>query len=552
MKCGVLTGLLAAALLCPAQSSPVTPEQTLSAVPFRGQTVRLSAWLRVAATDASVRLWMRADGAVQSSDSPVNSTAWTRSEITLKVPPGADMLSFGVLPTGSAAFFTNEIALVAIPVPEVTQLPAEPANLKSPAGWDMLQSTDDAHTAFKAGYQARTSSTGCRLDPPCALLTSPASVRPGSWGSLLQSFSAARYRGRTVRLRASLHLQGAGREDYARVWLRTARRGEGADAESVPEHMDYREVRGGDWSPVEIVRKIDDDIEDLSIGMMLLGKGRVMIGEVSFTVLPVPANAGVRQTTLAEINWPALPGPSHQEQGQIINAASAHSLRYIRDLPNFFCNLRIDRSENRNDRGWRERDTLGVQLGFSERREHYKLTTVNGRPTSAPYRSVGGALSEGDFGSVMAEIFRPRTAQFHWDHWTRLRGHIAHVFRYEVALPQSAYVLEFVGTKGKPRTAVTAHHGYVFIENGTDNILRIEQIADPAAGFPLRYTSNAVDYDWSDVGGVRYLLPLSSEITMGSLTVRSQNLVQFHDYRKFTAESQIRFDQQGDQPGAQP
>lgn len=53
-----------------------------------------------------------------------------------------------------------------------------------------------------------------------------------------------------------------------------------------------------------------------------------MIDDVSFAALPVPAplNTGV-----SDITWATLADPSHPEQGQIVNAASAHSLRYIRD-----------------------------------------------------------------------------------------------------------------------------------------------------------------------------------------------------------------------------
>jgi hypothetical protein len=226
-----------------------------------------------------------------------------------------------------------------------------------------------------------------------------------------------------------------------------------------------------------------------------------------------------------------------------VNGASRHALTYIHDLPNFLCNLLIDRTENQGGAGWRNRDVLNVQLAFSDGREHYKLTSVNDRPSRIPYRSVGGAISEGDFGSVMAEIFRPRTARFHWDHWTVLRGRVAHVFRYEMALEKSVYQLAFSGSKGPALQAVTAHHGYVYIERDTDNILRIEQIADPPAGFPLRYASTIIDYDWSDVGGKQYLLPLKAEITMGSAFMQSMNVVQFRDYRKFGADVQITFDQ---------
>jgi hypothetical protein len=551
-------------------------EKTLSAASYRGKTLRLSAWLRVRAAGFkdSAQLWMRVNRPAQASPAdnlsgqPVSGNEWTRSEINLTIDADAESLSFGVLSAGGGAVWVRDVSLLIV---GGVQSPAaaaatEPANLRftagppgvSPPGWEVLASAESSPAPYKgAPYKAEATNKGCRFGPPCAVLSSPASLPPDASGTLLQHFSAAKYRGRTVRLRASVRLQRAGKDDYVRLWLRTGRADETVNASNLFEHQDYRTFRNTDWTPGEIVRKIDGDIEELGIGAMLTGRGRVFIDEVSFSILPdapdAPVNAApllrprtelaILADVLPETNWPSLPAPGHDEQGAVVNGASGRAMRYIRDLPNFLCNLRIDRSENLNDNGWRKRDVLNVQLGFSERTEHYKLTTVNGKPATVPYRAIGGAISEGDFGSVLAEIFRPHSARFHWDHWTNLRSHVAHVFRYEITSAKSEYELHFGTAQGKTASTVTAHHGYVYIEKDTNNILRIEQIADPPAGFPLRYAVNTIDYDWNDVGGQRFLLPLRAEITMGSASLRSFNAVEFRDYRKFAAESQISFDQ---------
>jgi hypothetical protein len=568
--------------------------ETVSADAYRGKSIRLSAWLRVqsASLEDSAQLWVtvnRPNGGAQAigffdnqSDKPVNSAEWTRSEATLSINPDAETVSFGVLSAGRGTVWVKDLSLLVINGLASRSSPGlgqeVPVNLKfgegatgaTPPGWKVLP---DAETA-PAPYKAQNSARGCHRGPPCAVLISPNTVPPQTYGTLMQNFKAAGYRGRTVRLRASVRLQPGGREDHVRLWLRTGRAFEIADASNLFEHMDYREFRNTDWTPGEIITRIDENIEDIGIGVMLMGKGRVFIDEVSFTVITEPATSpatGLRLTNplladappnitsaflppsiptplaplagaLPETNWPSLPRPSVDEQLAAVNGASRRALRYIVDLPNFLCNLLIDRSENRNDGGWRDKDVLNVQLGFSERTEHYKLTSVNGRPTSLTYRAVGGAISEGDFGSVMAEIFLPHSAQFHWDHWTSLRSHVAHVFRYQIAAKKSEYELVFGDKKGKPVTTITAHHGYVYIEKDTNNILRIEQIAAPPAGFPLRYAVNVIDYDWNEVAGQKYLLPLRAEITMGSASLRSFNVVQFRDYRKFAAESQITFD----------
>jgi hypothetical protein len=562
--------------------------RTLNAAPYRGKTVRFSAWIRVHSVGFrdNGQLWMRVNPPLKPphpittldsvSDIAINATDWSRSEVTLYVNPDADSVSLGVLSSGAGTIWAKDISLLVIAGKPKPETATEPANLKfpenqageEPLGWRVLSDRDTT----PATYTTEVTAKGCHFGGACAVLESKPSVPPNSYGTLLQNFGAARYRGKTVRFRASLRLQHAGKEAYARLWVRQAPSGDSLDVTRLFEHLDYREVRTGDWTGVEIVRRIDDDVEEIGIGIMLHGRGRVTIDNLSFGVIsdaalpstvitvrepgladappvaamsPVPIESSQTGISIAlpETNWPVLPRPSLEEQKVIINKASAHAVTYIRDLPNFLCNLLIDRSENRNEEGWQTRDVLTLQLGFSDRKERYRLNTVNGKPTNAAYRSVGGAISEGDFAGVMAQIFWPHTAQFTWDRWTNLRGHTAHVFRYAVDQKKSTYELQFGGVKGQTLSTLSAHHDYVFIEDETSYVLRIEQVADPPAGFPLRSAGTVIDYDWNEVGGHSYLLPLREEITMGSATLRSLNAVQFQDYRKFAAESAITFDQ---------
>jgi len=50
-----------------------------------------------------------------------------------------------------------------------------------------------------------------------------------------------------------------------------------------------------------------------------------------------------------------------------------------------------------------------------------------------------------------------------------------------------------------------------------------------------------VDYDFAEVAGRRYLLPVKSETETGSVVLRARNIVKFEEYRKFSADSTIRF-----------
>src|SRR5437588_7550620 len=82
-----------------------TMGQTLNATPYRGRTVRFSAWIRIDSSGLqdSAQLWIRVNRPKRAeqpmglfdnlSDSPVNSTEWTRSEATLYVNPDAETIS---------------------------------------------------------------------------------------------------------------------------------------------------------------------------------------------------------------------------------------------------------------------------------------------------------------------------------------------------------------------------------------------------------------------------------------------------------------------------
>ena len=60
-------------------------------------------------------------------------------------------------------------------------------------------------------------------------------------------------------------------------------------------------------------------------------------------------------------------------------------------------------------------------------------------------------------------------------------------------------------------------------------------------GFPVRSAYTLVDYDFTEVGGRPYLLPLRAEVRMNTADLQTRNDVAFHSYRKFAAETTITF-----------
>lgn len=242
-------------------------------------------------------------------------------------------------------------------------------------------------------------------------------------------------------------------------------------------------------------------------------------------------------------DFPAPPLPLRAEQDQALAAAREHALNYTRLLPDFICSQTVRRYEDFENRGsWKLKDVLTVRLTYFEQREDYKLVAVNNRATTRDFESVGGAVSEGEFGSVLASIFDPRSgAQFRWDHWTHLRHRVASVFYYRILKEHSAYSVVF-GLGSRRYETVAGEHGFVYVDRDSGEVLRISRRAELPKGFPVVRASTLLDYDFVDVAGRRFLLPLHADVRMYSDYVLSRNEVEFSGYRKFSGESTITFE----------
>lgn len=238
------------------------------------------------------------------------------------------------------------------------------------------------------------------------------------------------------------------------------------------------------------------------------------------------------------------PAPSMDELRRVVTEARAVALDYAKSLPNFICIQTMQRFESRTGI-WRLGDTLDIRLTYFGQKENYKLLKVNGRDTWASYNSVGGALSEGEFGSLLRLVFEPESrAEFRWDRWTRIRKRSAYVLSFSIRKENSKFRLDFQRARNTARfSTVPAQRGFVWIDRETNRILRIysEGYQIPS-GFPLRASSSMVDYAFLAVGSQEFLLPLRADVRIESRELATRNVVDFHDYQKFSADTSISFD----------
>jgi hypothetical protein len=235
--------------------------------------------------------------------------------------------------------------------------------------------------------------------------------------------------------------------------------------------------------------------------------------------------------------------PTPEQTGAAIEMSRNVALTYTRSLPDFVCTQLVHRYADITHRGsWRALDSLTIKLSYFDQREDHTLVLVNGTPSEKSYAAVGGAISVGEFGLILQQIFYPDSqAVFTWEKWTKVGQRRAAVYLYQVDVPHSRYSLNFLASAGLIQARV-GYHGMVEVDRETGDVRRLTYIADTIPKtYPIYSATTTVNYDFSDVGGKQYLLPASSETEMHSPELWARNHTKYREYRKFSADSTIRF-----------
>jgi hypothetical protein len=311
--------------------------------------------------------------------------------------------------------------------------------------------------------------------------------------------------------------------------------------------MTDRELAGY-LSKVKLTERLDDRaIEDL--------EGAGGIGPKTLEALHALRD---RSQSLATAKLPPpepkavpIPPPSSQEQAAIISDVREWALNYSKTLPDFICTQVTRRfaapapgtkygGSAGSEPTWYAQDTLTIKLSYFEQKEDYKLILVNNTMTTQDYKTLGGSTTTGDFGSMMREIFEPSTqAHFEWDHWGTLRGRRVLAFSYQVAQSRSQWHIVYE----KSNDIVPAYHGLVYVDKETHEVMRVTLDAENIpANFPIRRADTVLDYDYQQLSGKTFLLPLKSTTIMATGEYWTKNDEEFRVYRKYSAESDIKFD----------
>jgi len=300
---------------------------------------------------------------------------------------------------------------------------------------------------------------------------------------------------------------------------------------------------------VKLTEKLEErDIEDM--------QGEMRIGPKTMAALRrLAAESASLPTAVAAPPPPKprpIPPPSSEEQAAIIDDVRQYALNYSESLPDFICTQVTRRYQAPapgtkyggpvdGDPRWQELDTLQIRLSYFEKREHYVVVLMNNAIVNKDYDKVGGSRAFGEFGSMMRELFEPTTeARFEWDHWGMLRGKRVMAFNYHVRLDRSHFQ---IGVEDGKLHITTAYHGLVEVEPDTHAVVRIvHQAENIPADFPMKETSDVLDYDYQVISGHTFLLPMKSTVIMKTLDGISKLEEEFRLYRKYSADAEITFD----------
>ena len=245
------------------------------------------------------------------------------------------------------------------------------------------------------------------------------------------------------------------------------------------------------------------------------------------------------------------PEPPDAEKKKALEEARDFALSYTKSLPDFLCMQVTRRSidshfEIGSEGSWSPTDRIIEKLSFFDHKENYELIQHNDNAlVGKTWETLGGSMSRGEWASLLAEVFEPATnTDFHWMRWGTLRGQLTHVFQYRVEQSHSQETISYQNEQ-----KITAgFHGQIYIQRGTNVVLRITVVPDIPASFPVQDVDQTVDYDYQKIGSETFLLPLRSQVQMRDGHIASRNELEWRQYRKYSADAQITFDTGDDKP----
>lgn len=274
--------------------------------------------------------------------------------------------------------------------------------------------------------------------------------------------------------------------------------------------------------------------------------------------------ATVALVLMARSSFAAESGQLSPDQSKVIETARTAALQYTRLLPDFICTQITHRVISKtpdsnigagvsgrspiaamaNSMGFSS-DIIEEQLTYVGGRESYDVLTFNGKKAvGKEHLSLGGAISAGEFGSVLSEVFDPAShTTFTWEHAEKLHGHPVDVFGFHV--PKEAGTSIVYGDSDKE--IQVSYSGEIYVDPASMEVVEISSKFDMPLNYPIHVVERKVEYAPQQIAGKNYSLPSRSLVHMEDGTHSYDNRIDFKNYHRFASESTIHFDN-GSQP----
>lgn len=250
-----------------------------------------------------------------------------------------------------------------------------------------------------------------------------------------------------------------------------------------------------------------------------------------------PSAAAPKRPAISTLN------PTPEQQSQILDGIREYALNYTASLPNFICTQVTHRNVDPTGSGnsFREVDKLQEQLTYFEHHENYKVVAINGQlVNNKDHMKLGGAISSGEFGSMMYEIFEPESqTEFAFDHVGKWDGRIVNEFRYHIPKERSHYSIEDMTIQ---RTIIAGYHGMVYAAANSSAVVRITlETEEIPRDFPIQDVTVDLRYDIAKIADQEYMLPVKWDMHSRDGRNLVWNWAEFALYRKFETSSTLTF-----------
>jgi hypothetical protein len=229
-----------------------------------------------------------------------------------------------------------------------------------------------------------------------------------------------------------------------------------------------------------------------------------------------------------------------EEQKALWDEAAKNAMGYLEHLPDFRCTQETHRftAPVKTPDQLKEADSYKADLMYEGGKERYQTIEVNGvKADSSPVLNQG-IRARSEFGSMLRGLFDPDVAaSYKWAGRAMAMGVLCQVFDVEVSKAKSNFMLNYGG-----RRELAAYTGRVFIDEETGMVRRLTiQGVGLEKEFGLQSPALSLDYGLVKIGKEDYLLPLRSVLQLRHARAFVRNETVFRAYRKFEAESQIKF-----------